>query len=47
MPRFFLKTVSILTLAALTACSGPLDRSDSSTENLHAHQAQHCLLLPC
>lgn len=34
MPRFFLKTVSILTLAALTACSGPLDRSDSSTENL-------------
>lgn len=35
MPRFFLKTVSILTLAALTACSGPLDHSDSSTENLH------------
>ena len=34
MPRFFLKTVSILTLAALTACSGPLDRSNSSTENL-------------
>ena len=36
MPRFFLKTVSILTLAALTACSGPLDRSDSSIENLHS-----------
>ena len=34
MPRFFLKTVSILTLVALTACSGPLDRSGSSTENL-------------
>lgn len=36
MPRFFLKTVSILTLAALTACSGPLERSSSSPESLQS-----------
>ena len=36
MPRFFLKTVSILTLAALAACSGPLEHSSSSPEGLQS-----------
>ena len=34
MPRFFLKTISILTLSALAACSGPLEHSSSAPEGL-------------
>ena len=36
MPRFFLKTVSILTLAALAACSGSHEHSSSSPDSLQS-----------
>ena len=36
MPRFFLKTVSILTLATLAACSGSHEHSSSSPEGLQS-----------
>ena len=36
MPRFFLKTVSILTLATLAACSGSHEHSSSSPDSLQS-----------